>query len=113
MTRFAKLLTKLLTLAPLLMACNTFQLHPFELGITLPYSERCRFRNVVTKETREIDPIECEEIKKRSLVLTPEAWRVIRTDIQNNCAAQQCLQLRGKVDELFLVIDQGLNQLPY
>lgn len=92
--------------------CSSFQVHPFELGITLPFSEKCRFKNVMTKETRELDPVACIEIKKRSLILTSEAWRVIRTDIQNNCAADQCTQLRGKVDAIFLAIDKALQVIP-
>lgn len=111
MTRFAKLLMITLILA-LTTACSTFNVHPFELGVTLPYSEKCRFKNVITKETRELEPLECDAIKKRSLILTSDAWRVIRTDIQNNCAANQCKQLRGRVDAIFLAIDQGLEIIP-
>lgn len=96
-----------------LIACQSFQLHPFEVGITLPYSENCRFKNVVTKAVYELEPIACEAIKKRSLILTSEAWRVIRTDIQNNCAVNQCTQLTGKLDSIFLEIDKGLNKIPF
>lgn len=96
-----------------MLGCQQFQLHPFELGITLPYSGACHFKNVVTRETRELDPVACEEIKRRSLILTSEAWRVIRTDIQNNCAQTQCIELTGKLDNLFLTIDQGLNKIPW
>lgn len=92
--------------------CSSFQVHPFELGVTLPYSEKCRFKNVVTKEVRETEPLECVNIKKKSLILTPEAWRIIRTDIQSNCAANQCEQLTGKVDAIFLAIDKDLQVIP-
>lgn len=113
MTRLEKLLMKMLILTlPILSNCSSFQVHPFELGITLPYSEKCRFRNVITKEVRELDPIPCADIKKRSLILTSEAWRIIRTDIQNNCAASQCTQLRGKIDAIFIAIDKGLQTIP-
>jgi hypothetical protein len=67
----------------------------------------------MTGETREISMTECDGIKRRSMILTSEAWRVIRTDIQNNCAESQCLQLKGKVDDIFLAIDQGLNKVPW
>ena len=103
----------MLILALPLMGCQMFQVHPFELGITLPYSENCHFKNVITGQIREEDPITCENTKKRSLILTSDAWKVIRTDIQNNCAAQQCLELQGKVDAIFLEIDKGLNQVPW
>lgn len=95
------------------VGCQSFQVHPFELGITLPYSENCRFKNVMTREVHEVDSVECERIKKRSLILTSDAWRVIRTDIQNNCAADQCVELTGKMDSIFLEIDKGLNQIPW
>lgn len=67
----------------------------------------------MTKEVHEVGPIECEAIKKRSIILTSEAWRVIRTDIQNNCAASQCVELKGKVDDIFFAIDQGLEKVPW
>lgn len=67
----------------------------------------------MTKVTRELDPVACEDIKKRSLILTSEAWRIIRTDIQNNCAPNQCTELTGKLDAIFLDIDEGLNKLPW
>ena len=97
----------------LLTACQSFQVHPFEVGITLPYSENCRFKNVMTKQVTEYPPVECERIKKRSLILTSEAWKVIRTDIQNNCAARQCVELTGKLDSIFLEVDDNLNQIPW
>lgn len=94
------------------VSCSHFQVHPFEIGITLPYSEICHFRNVMTGEVRELGPIECAEIRKRSLILTSDAWRVIRTDIMNNCALNQCTQLTGKLDAIFLAIDQTAEILP-
>ena len=97
----------------LLTACQSFQVHPFEVGITLPYSGNCRFKNVVTGSIREVSADVCEGIKRRSMILTSEAWRVIRTDIQNNCAQSQCVALKGKVDDIFLAIDNGLNQIPW
>ncbi len=100
-------------MALILTDCTSFQVHPFEVGITLPYSGDCRFKNVMTGETHEVTAVVCEEIKRRSMILTSEAWQVIRTDIQNNCAADQCVQLRGKVDNIFFAIDQGLNKVPF
>ncbi len=97
----------------LLTGCQTFQVHPCEIGITLPYSGACRFKNVVTESTREVDPNTCEDLKRRSLILTSDAWTVIRNDIQTNCAAQQCAELTGKFDQLFLQIDQGLQKVPW
>jgi len=51
--------------------------------------------------------------KKTGDDLTSEAWRIIRTDIQTNCATAQCIQLTGKLDSIFLEIDKGLNQIPW
>lgn len=97
----------------LLTACQTYQIHPFEIGVTLPYSGACHFKNVVTGETHDEEPNQCERIKRRSLILTSDAWRVIRTDIQANCAQQQCVELKGKLDQLFLTVDQGLQKIPW
>jgi hypothetical protein len=96
-----------------LLGCPSFQVHPFEVGITLPYSGDCRFKNVVTGAVREVSAEICDGIKRRSLILTSEAWRVIRTDVQNNCAETQCVQLNGKVDDIFLTIEQGLSKVPF
>lgn len=67
----------------------------------------------MTGEIHEVSAEICDGIKRRSMILTSEAWRVIRTDIQNNCAADQCVELRGKVDNIFFAIDQGLNKVPW
>lgn len=96
-----------------LQACGTFQIHPFEIGVELPYSEKCHFKNVVTKVTRDEDASTCADTRKRAFILTTDAWRIISTDIENNCAAEQCTELRGKLDAIALAIDQGLNQIPW
>lgn len=67
----------------------------------------------MTKVTHDDPKNVCEDVKKRSLILTLEAWKVIRGDIQANCAQQQCVQLTGKLDQLFLDIDQGLQKIPW
>ncbi len=64
---------------------------------------------MVTKQVRELDPDACQDLKSRSLILTSEAWKVIRGDIQSNCMQEQCAQLTGKLDEIFLTIDKGLE----
>ncbi len=97
----------------ILPGCQSFQVHPFEVGITLPYSGDCRFKNVMTGEVHEVDSNTCDGIKRRSMILTSDAWRVIRTDIQNNCAQSQCVELKGKLDDIFLTIDEGLNKVPW
>lgn len=94
-------------------SCQTYQIHPFEIGVTLPYSGQCHFKNVITDETRDLDPNSCDQIKKRSLILTSDAWTTIRDDIQTNCAQQQCVELVGKFDQLFLTIDQALKDIPW
>ncbi len=58
-------------------------------------------------------PDACDQIKRRSLIMTSDAWKVIRGDIQANCAQQQCVQLMGRFDELFFQIDQGLQKVPW
>lgn len=95
-----------------LLGCQTFSLDPFEVGITLPYSGICHFKDVVTEEVSEFPPDQCETIKKKSLIITTDALKAIIGNLQKNCAYQQCVELKGKLDNLLLTVDQGLQDVP-
>jgi len=77
----------------------------------LPASKECF--QVFTLSRREViyPAPRCEEIKKRSILLTSETWRILRIDIQKNCQLAQCKQITGAVDEMFLALDQALQTL--
>jgi len=89
------------------------KLRPFEAGVTLPYSEDCFFINVLTKEEHRYPASVCEAMKKRSIILTSDSWKILRTDIQENCQVLQCKQLVGQFDQLFLTIDSSLQLIPW
>lgn len=112
MIRYALLLESLLSLI-LLEGCSGLQLHDWKAGVTLPYSEDCFFVHVLSGNEEELPTSQCIDIKKHSLVITSDDWKVLREDIQSSCQVAQCQQLVGRFDQLFLVIDKGLQQVPF
>jgi hypothetical protein len=84
----------------------------FELIIQLPASQDCFGLRVMSgKETRY--PKEtCQEIVKRAVFLTSANWKLLKEDIQANCQFDQCAQIAGAADGLFLAVDQALQKLP-
>src|SRR5688500_14632786 len=95
-----------------LTSCATQQTSDFEVMIKLPASGDCFGLRVMSgKETRY--PREaCEAIIKRAVFLTSANWNMLRGDIQTNCQFQQCKQITGAFDGLFLSIDQALQKMP-
>lgn len=88
------------------------QLHDWKAGVTLPYSERCYFVHVLSGDIEEYPAVACEDLKKRSIIMTSSDWKVLREDIQSSCQMAQCQQIIGRFDNLFLVIDQALQKIP-
>lgn len=65
------------------------------------------------KETRlAADDPKCIAKKERSIWLDLESYRLLRGDIVNNCLLNQCKQITGGLDHLFLTIDAALRQIP-
>lgn len=80
--------------------------------VRLPASEDCfGFRVMSGKETR-YPKEECAKIIKRAVFLTSANWRMLRADIQTNCQYQQCQQITGAFDGLFLSLDKALQKMP-
>ncbi len=78
----------------------------------LPASEDCYgFRVMSRKETR-YPKEQCAEIIKRAVFLTSENYQMLRGDVQSNCQFDQCKQITGAFDGLFLAIDRGLQKVP-
>jgi len=93
-----------------LSGCNTFQTSDFPLVIRLPASRQC-FELKVMSGLEKIIPVkECDELISRGIVLTSEAWKLLRRDIQINCQYAQCRQIEGAADGLFLSIDRALDK---
>lgn len=89
------------------------QIQDFKAGVTLPYSSDCYFKYVISPREARYDKAKCEAIKKRSLIITSEDWKIIRKNFQENCQILECKQLVGQFDQLFLVIDKSLQLIPW
>lgn len=118
--RLSKRLTKpslmgksLLSLSALfLSACANFQIADIGPMVTLPASGDCYQVTVLSHQKTRIPKTQCDEIKKRGVVLTSDDWQKQRFSIQKNCQMAQCKQLIGAFDELFLTIDKALQKMP-
>jgi len=44
--------------------------------------------------------------------MTSESWKMLKRDIQKNCQYDQCKQISGAADGLFLAIDRALQAVP-
>lgn len=81
--------------------------------IRLPASEDCFGLRVMSgKETR-YPKEQCDEIVKRAIYLTSANWKLVRGDIQTNCQYQECGQITGAGDALFLAIDKAFQKVPF
>lgn len=90
-------------------ACSSFQIADIGPMVTLPASGDCYQVTVLSHKKTRFPKTECDEIKKRGVVLTSEDWQKQRVSIQRNCQYAECKQLVGAFDELFLAIDKALR----
>jgi hypothetical protein len=91
--------------------CSTYQVHPFELGYVKPYSQDCHFKNVITKEVRNIPAAQCD--LRKYLLIPIESAHTVLNDLQINCHLDQCVEISGAGDSILLSIDQGLQKIPW
>lgn len=82
------------------------------LMVQLPASKQCFEVKVLSWEEAIYPPEQCEKIKEISIILTSEAWKMLRGDIQSNCQTSKCKQLTGAADGLFIAIDEALQKVP-
>lgn len=101
----------LMLLTPLLVACPTYQIHPFELGYVKPYSQDCHFKDVVTGVTRDVPYATCD--LRQYLLIPIDSAKSVLADLQTNCLDTQCAAVKGAGDSILLSIDQGLQKIPY
>lgn len=107
----SKLLIKLcLMVASLVLSgCAGFQIADIGPMVTLPASGDCYRVTVLSQVKTRIPKTQCDEIKRRGIVLTSEDWQKQRFSIQKNCQRLECKQLVGAFDELFFSIDKALK----
>lgn len=96
----------------ILSGCKSFQIADINPMVTLPASGDCYGVTVLTHKKTRLPKVQCDEIKKRGIILTSDDWQIQRFSIQKNCQMAQCKQLIGAFDELFLTIDKALQKVP-
>lgn len=89
-----------------------FKVSNYPLIIRDPAMRTCFEVKVMSWEERTYSEDQCDKIIARGIILTSDAWKMIRTDIQKNCQTAQCKQLTGAADGLFIAIDEALHQVP-
>jgi len=95
-----------------LVSCGSMEIADIGPMITLPASGDCYQVTVLTHKKTRYPKAECDEIKKRGIVITSEDWKKQKISIQKNCQLQKCKQLVGVFDSLFLTIDSALQKVP-
>lgn len=80
--------------------------------VTLPASGDCYQVTVLSHKKTRYPKDQCEEIKKRAIIITSEDWKKQKISIKKNCQHAECTQLVGAFDELFLTIDEALKKVP-
>ena len=88
------------------------QISDTPLIVQLPASKKCLEIKIMSWAEMIYPPDQCEKIKERSIILTSEAWKMLKTDIEKNCQLSQCKQLSGAADTLFQLIDDAFNKIP-
>ena len=113
MTLLRQLAKHFLMVASLLSlsACGSMQISNIRPTVRLPASGDCFGIHVLTHEEVRLNKPQCEDLMKRAVFLTQEDWQLQRYDIQKNCQLNQCKQLVGAMDALFLAIDAGLKKV--
>lgn len=108
MTRSKTLFVSLLALA-ISTSCTTFKTSDFEIMVRLPAARSCFGVRVMSGKETEYDEKACDAMVSKAILLTSENWKLLRNDIKTNCEYDQCTQISGAADHLFLAIDQALQ----
>lgn len=82
------------------------------LMVVLPASKKCFEVKILSHDEKTYSVDECKKIAEKSILLTANAWRMLKTDIQSNCQTSKCKQLTGAADGLFLAIDKAFQIVP-
>lgn len=96
----------------LVNSCSSYKVSDYPLFIRLPGSRECFEVKALSGEEKRYDVETCDKMVARSVMFTSESWKLLRGDIQRNCQMNQCDQIRGAADGLFLTIDQVLQKVP-
>lgn len=107
--RFAKLLiSSFLLIAS--SGCKSFQVSDWAGCVELPYSKNGYCKNVLSRNTNEIPAAEWARMPKISIL--SKDYKILRRDYLDNCQYDQCKQIKGQLDGLFLFMDDILKKTP-
>lgn len=101
-----------LLVSAILSACAMYRASDFPLTVQLPGSKECVDLYVMSGREVRYSQADCEKKIQRSVHLSSEAWKLVRSDIQANCQLANCAQIQGAADGLFLSLDQALQKTP-
>lgn len=92
--------------------CATIEIPDIKPGIVLPASgDLYQISTISHKETRTL----AEDAKNkipRAILLFSDDWAKLKFTLLKNCIANECKQTVGTLDNLFIVIDNALKQIP-
>jgi hypothetical protein len=95
-----------------LVSCGSIQIADIGPMVTLPASGDCYQVTVLSQKKTRYPKAKCDDIKRRGIIITSEDWKKQKVSIEKNCQMQQCKQLVGAFDSLFLTIDSALQKVP-
>lgn len=96
----------------LVSACATVEVPNFKVFVTLPASGDGFGVETVTRKETLIPANEWETKRKRGIVILAEDYKILKSVIRKNCHTNKCTEALGKLDNLFLVIDETLQVIP-
>lgn len=88
------------------------ELADFNVFTTLPASGDCYGISVITQQRTRIPKAECDEKKKMSVILFYDDYRMLKFANLKNCQFNECKQIEGAFDQLFLGMDKALQKIP-
>jgi hypothetical protein len=91
--------------------CASIEIPDIRPHITLPASGDGYSISTVSHEKTRIPKLEWDEKKKRGIVIFSEDWQKLRFTLLKNCLTNQCKTAVGRLDELFLTIDNALQKV--
>lgn len=101
-----------ISLALLVSSCARYKVSDYPVFIRLPGSHECFEIKVLSGKETLYNPVDCDRMVSRSIMLTSESWKLLRGDLQRNCQATKCEQITGAADGLFITLDEILQKLP-
>lgn len=83
----------------------------FRIDLTLPGSEDCYGKYVISQESERIskDEPECIDRKRKALSIAPDQYAKLKKGQYKNCIFNECKQAVKVIDDLVLTLDKGVD----